>query len=64
MAGKPAEPPDSGHASSGPREQDGELAAAGEREGPLAVERHVKDGGRALILYWDTRRAEDPPRPA
>ncbi|MCW3020289.1 MAG: hypothetical protein JWN10_2597 [Solirubrobacterales bacterium] len=64
MAGKPAEPPHSGRASTGPREQHGELTGSGEREGPLAVERHVKDDGRALILYRDVRRAEDAPRPA
>jgi hypothetical protein len=64
MAGTPAEPPDAGDASTSPREHEGELTALREREGPLAVERHVKDDGRALILYWDVRRAEDPPRQA
>ncbi len=64
MAGTPAEPPLSGDPSASPREHHGELTAFGEREGPVAVERHVKDDGRSLILYWDVRRAEDPPRPA
>ncbi len=32
-----------------------------EHTGPVAIERYVKDDGRALILYSDERRAEDPP---
>jgi hypothetical protein len=32
---------------------------AGERFGPLRIERYVKDDGRALILY---ARAEEEPR--
>ncbi len=59
MAGKPAEPP---HPSEHEHQPGGEPEF--ERIGPLAVERHVKDDGRALILYWDVRRAGDPPRPS
>ncbi|MGO9321577.1 MAG: hypothetical protein ACLQBY_12340 [Solirubrobacteraceae bacterium] len=45
MAGKPAEPPPSGH----PSERE-------ERVGPVVIARHVKDDGRALIVYArDTR---------
>jgi len=47
MAGKPAEPP--------PGQED-ERERQEERAGPVAVERHVKDDGRALILYCDDRR--------
>jgi hypothetical protein len=67
MAGKPAEPPHPGH-----RPVAAEPPATGvsgdrrelEQTGPVAIERHVKDDGRALILYFDERRAEDPPRRA
>jgi hypothetical protein len=70
MAGKPAEPPHPGHrpvgeetlATSAGSER---RARADERErehtGPVAIERYVKDDGRALILYSDERRAENPP---
>jgi hypothetical protein len=54
MAGTPAEPP--------PPEQESETGPqtdAPERCGPIAIARHVKDDGRALILY--TR--DDPPPP-
>jgi hypothetical protein len=68
MAGKPGEPPHPGQrpageellarsASSERRGRAGEL----EHTGPIAIERYVKDDGRALILYSDERRAEDPP---
>ncbi|MGD0452489.1 MAG: hypothetical protein ABSB69_02730 [Solirubrobacteraceae bacterium] len=40
MAGKPAEPP-----PSAPR------GGQSERTGPVAIARHVKDDGRALIIY-------------
>jgi hypothetical protein len=66
MAGKPAEPPHPGDRSPGsePRAAGG----SGERRelehtGPIAIERYVKDDGRALILYSDERCDEDaPPR--
>jgi hypothetical protein len=47
MAGKPPETPPEGKHEHGPREQTDET----ERIGPVAVARHVKDDGRALILY-------------
>jgi len=47
MAAKPAEPPPSGHRSE--RE---------ERVGPVTIVRHVKDDGRALIIY--TRDTHPP----
>jgi hypothetical protein len=66
MAGKPAEPLHPGQRPAGaePLAADGRGGRpAGEREhtGPVALERYVKDDGRALILYFDERRAEDPP---
>jgi hypothetical protein len=58
MAGKPAEPPHPGQRPAG-----AEPLAAGELEhtGPVIFRRYVKDDGRALILYCEQRRAEDPP---
>ena len=53
MAQNPAEPP--------PLEQRSEIGpqtGAPERSGPLAIARHVKDDGRALILYTSV---EQPP---
>jgi hypothetical protein len=70
MAGKPAEPPHPGHRAAGEEPlSSGEGASQRERyrelerTGPVAIARHVKDDGRALILYFDERRTEDP-RPA
>jgi hypothetical protein len=59
-----AEPPDSGERSLGGnpadtgeradmRESESEHGGRGEHAGPLAIARHVKDDGRALILYSD-----------
>jgi hypothetical protein len=69
MAGKPAEPPHPRQRPLGaePRAADGSGALPAddrelERTGPIAFARHVKDDGRALILYFDERRAADPPR--
>ena len=67
MAGKPAEPPHPGQRPPGAEPPRGAgRRAASERElehtGPLAIERYVKDDGRALILYSDERRDEDAPR--
>jgi hypothetical protein len=70
MAPKPVEPPHRGEgpvgaepvgtaANSGPR--GGADAREREHTGPVAIERFVKDDGRALILYFDERRVEDPP---
>jgi hypothetical protein len=60
MAGKPAE----GHE----HQPDGEREPGGKREveriGPLAIARHVKDDGRALILYSEQPRIEQERRQA
>jgi hypothetical protein len=48
MARKPAAPPAPGGAESG----------AGERFGPLAIERVAKADGRALILYSPAEQPE------
>jgi hypothetical protein len=52
MVGKPRESPTEEQVADGSREPQGAL----ERIGPLVVERHVKDDGRALILYKHDRR--------
>jgi hypothetical protein len=59
MAGKPAEPARSGHQpeiephpAAGPGKE-------GEHAGPVTIARHVKDDGRALIIY-----TRDPHAPA
>jgi len=54
MAGKPAEPPAAGQAQSSA--EDNVEPGAGERAGPLAVERLRKADGRALILYSSAGR--------
>ena len=57
MAGKPIDPPParpSKGARSGERD---ERLGAGERYGPVAITRLLKDDGRHLILYC---RTEDP----
>lgn len=57
MAGKPAEPPPSDRRSGTDEQADDERARGGEPEprdehsGPVAVARHAKEDGRALILY-------------
>jgi hypothetical protein len=53
MVGNPAEPPE-------PRQRSDidPQTHAHEHSGPMAIERHVKDDGRALILYT---RDEPPP---
>jgi hypothetical protein len=53
MAGKPGERPTEEQTADALLERQTEP----ERIGPLAVERHVKDDGRALILYTHDRRA-------
>jgi hypothetical protein len=63
MAGKPAEPPPSDRPSGFDDQADaptrgGERGPQDEHSGPVAIARHVKDDGRALILY--TR--DDAPR--
>jgi hypothetical protein len=54
MAWKPAERPGSERSKAAAnvgREQRGEARARAERYGPVMIDRHVKDDGRALILY-------------
>ena len=46
MAGDPFEPPASGRPS-----EIGQRTDQDEHTGPIAIARHVKDDGRALILY-------------
>jgi len=54
MAGTPAEtPPSGGSESDSSEEREAQMQAA-ERYGPLAVARHRKEDGRALILYSRT----------
>jgi hypothetical protein len=55
MARKRPAPSASSAASESAREGSGEERAQ-ERTGPLAVERHLKDDGRALILYTHVER--------
>jgi len=58
MVGQPAEPPPPGQPSqSDPQIDAREPSRLGERSGPVAIARHVKDDGRALILYT----LDDPP---
>jgi hypothetical protein len=54
MAGTPAETPPSGGSESDSSEEHELRWQAGERYGPLAVTRHRKEDGRALILYSRT----------
>jgi hypothetical protein len=58
MAGKPAEPTHLGQISKAPREQNGESTERDEHVGPVAIARHIKDDGRALILYSLDRPAQ------
>ncbi len=51
MADKPAHEPQPG--------PEPLLEPRPERIGPLAIARHVKDDGRALIIYTEERRAPD-----
>ena len=51
MAGNSAETPPSGASESDSSEEHDPRLQAGERYGPLAVARHRKEDGRALILY-------------
>jgi hypothetical protein len=48
--------PSTSSAASESAGEDGSEEQAQERFGPLAVERHVKDDGRALILYTHAER--------
>jgi hypothetical protein len=52
MARKPAAPPpSSGPSESEPHTEHVERPGRRERFGPVSIARHVKDDGRALILY-------------
>jgi len=54
MARKPSGPSPSGRAKAAPgsaRESPTENSPPDERYGPVALTRHVKDDGRALIVY-------------
>jgi hypothetical protein len=51
MSGKRAEPSASGAPGEGDSGAGRQPEQRGERVGPVVVERHVKDDGRALILY-------------
>jgi hypothetical protein len=54
MPGKHPEPPPVPGSASGTSGVDGAHQEPGERVGPLAIARHVKGDGRALILYSRT----------
>jgi hypothetical protein len=56
MTGAPDRDRPASSSCGAPRERGGPVEPA-ERFGPLAISRHVKDDGRALILF--TRRRED-----
>jgi hypothetical protein len=59
MPGKPPEPAAPVHSAGGEPEGERRDRGADERVGPVAIARHRKDDGRALILYT---RVEPPPR--
>jgi hypothetical protein len=54
MAGKPGSESPEQHEGDATHENGGES----ERVGPLVLERHVKDDGRALSLYSRARREQ------
>jgi hypothetical protein len=51
MDGKPTLPPSEGSGAEPVADEDGERAGDRERYGPVVIQRHVKDDGRALLLY-------------
>jgi len=59
MAARSAEPPSSGGSDNPPSGSGGGHAQPHEHVGPLTIERHVKDDGRALILYAHEQRDGD-----
>jgi hypothetical protein len=66
MAGNPAEGREHGPGDEhgpGAEHQPG-AEAEPERIGPVAIARHVKDDGRALILYSEAPRPEQERPPA
>ena len=56
MAREPAAPPPSDRPEQGASPGAGEQAQAAERYGPLALARHLKDDGRALLLFTRAER--------
>jgi hypothetical protein len=56
MGGNQGEPANSGQRPVGPHRQDREARDPDEHMGPVAIARHVKADGRALILYTVDRR--------
>ncbi len=58
MAREPAAPSPSDRPEQGARPGADERAQPAERYGPLALARHVKDDGRALLLF--TRAEREP----
>jgi hypothetical protein len=57
MAAKPTDAGAGSAPADTPAEREGEGEGVQERYGPLRVERHLKDDGRALIIYT---RPEQP----
>ena len=57
MGGNQGEPSSSRQEPVGPPEREGAPPGAGERIGPVAIVRHVKGDGRALILYTVDRQS-------
>jgi hypothetical protein len=68
MAGEPADERTHEHEPDDEHEPGGEPAPSGEAElqriGPIAIARHVKDDGRALILYSEAPHDQQERRPA
>jgi hypothetical protein len=56
MARDPAAPPPSDRPGQGAGPYAGEQAQPAERYGPLALARHLKDDGRALLLFTRVER--------
>jgi len=56
MAREPAAPPPSDQPERGARPDSGGGSQAVERYGPLGVARHLKDDGRALLLFTRAER--------
>jgi hypothetical protein len=57
MARDPAVPPPSERPPSGQPEQPGQRPPHAERFGIVSITRHVKDDGRALLLFTREERA-------
>jgi hypothetical protein len=59
MAARSAEPPSSGGSDNPQSGSDGGHAQPREHVGPVTIERHFKDDGRALLLYAREQRNQD-----